>query len=133
VAGEGFTEASYNRSEGLGVASVKMFADGMFSSVEGQPCRVDGTISLHQFGDHVLKLRQPKVSRKLLHTPSAPPCKWQRLTRWSAWTAEQASSALFRTLSLRTRNSSALMADRVVLSVWSSFSSIVSDIGLRLM
>jgi hypothetical protein len=40
--GESFTAATYSRSEGLGVASVKMFADGVFSGVDGQPFRVDG-------------------------------------------------------------------------------------------
>ncbi|KAF9445426.1 DUF1688-domain-containing protein [Macrolepiota fuliginosa MF-IS2] len=35
------TENVFNRSEGLGVASVHMFKNGFFSGVEGQPCRVD--------------------------------------------------------------------------------------------
>jgi hypothetical protein len=40
--GEGFAEQKYSRSEGLGVASVKMFVDGLFSSDSSQPHRVDG-------------------------------------------------------------------------------------------
>jgi hypothetical protein len=31
----------FSRSEGLGVASIKMFTDGLFSGYSEQPCRVD--------------------------------------------------------------------------------------------
>jgi len=34
---------TFNRSEGLGVASVHMFESGLFSSDPGQPYQVDGT------------------------------------------------------------------------------------------
>ena len=37
------TGQTFSRSEGLGVASFRMFESGFFSSVEGQPYRVDGT------------------------------------------------------------------------------------------
>lgn len=36
------TNKTFNRSEGLGVASAHMFQSGFFSGVEGEPCRVDG-------------------------------------------------------------------------------------------
>lgn len=36
------TGQTFTRSEGLGVASFRMFESGFFSSVEGQPYRVDG-------------------------------------------------------------------------------------------
>ncbi|TEB23030.1 DUF1688-domain-containing protein [Coprinellus micaceus] len=35
------TRQTFSRSEGLGVASFRMFESGLFSSVEGQPYRVD--------------------------------------------------------------------------------------------
>ncbi|KAF9525302.1 hypothetical protein CPB83DRAFT_859860 [Crepidotus variabilis] len=38
---EAVSGLSFTRSEGLGVASVHMFEDGLFSSVEGQPYQVD--------------------------------------------------------------------------------------------
>lgn len=36
------SQESYNRSEGLAIASLQMFSDGMFSSDNSQPFRVDG-------------------------------------------------------------------------------------------
>ena len=36
------TDQTFSRSEGLGVASVHMFMDGLFSGSASQPFRVDG-------------------------------------------------------------------------------------------
>ncbi len=35
---------TFSRSEGLGVASANMFENGVFSGIDGQPFRVDGTL-----------------------------------------------------------------------------------------
>jgi Protein of unknown function (DUF1688) len=40
------TGTTFTRSEGLGVASFRMFESGMFSSKEGQPFQVDGVFTL---------------------------------------------------------------------------------------
>jgi len=46
-----YTEArsgqKFARSEGLGVASVHMFTEGLFSGVPGQPHQVDGQLTVY--------------------------------------------------------------------------------------
>ncbi len=38
------TNMTFSRSEGLGVASANMFENGVFSGIDGQPFRVNGTL-----------------------------------------------------------------------------------------
>lgn len=44
----------YSRSEGLAIASLAMFKQGIFSSDSNQPCRVDGNYYYQSFQQEVL-------------------------------------------------------------------------------
>lgn len=56
---------TFNRSEGLGVASVHMFQSGLFSSDSEQPYRVDGA-DLSSSRNLTFTSRQLRACRKLL-------------------------------------------------------------------
>lgn len=79
------TRQTFSRSEGLGVASFRMFESGLFSSVEGQPYRVDGMHPAWDWGSKLIVSRiQQRDCPTLLRRRWAKPCRSRRRTPWLA-------------------------------------------------
>jgi hypothetical protein len=59
-------DASYTRSEGLGVASLRAFMAGVFSSDAGDPCRVDAAVLQRVDGDVLRQVFQVSAGNPLV-------------------------------------------------------------------
>ena len=66
---EGDTGAELARSEGLGVATLRAFLDGVFSARRGEPCRVDGEALLELDAERLAHVFQVTPQNPLVGLP----------------------------------------------------------------
>jgi hypothetical protein len=100
--------ARFTRSEGLGVASVRMFCDGLFSGDGAQPYRVDGARAAQRSAARrgVLTSAQRRALRESTNPPSRARCRSQTATRSSGSRGAPACCGSSPARSPHTRSSS---------------------------